>query len=493
MSEGTVRGPNRNNCPYTPESIRAHRTVCSALSSRPSTLEAKTPRRLDTQFGPYDQTSQSARRVGSVTHTTAGIPDGFPAGQCVPDSSDVSIGVVLKPQRNRLSHKRQELDRLLAATATPKSFGGEISSNHRFWREACRDVETQRCELISPAATMAAVDSPDVTTSDLPSPPFISVPGLPNFRDAGGYELIADPPSTSSAEGKRRTKIIRRDAGAAQLSQGLGIRLVYDLRSAVEIARGLGSGHGFPLREWDGSERKFVPVFLDQDYSPEALALRYKNYAAESDEGFIEAYQDILKAATDPTNEFQPFKTILGHLAAVPAGSQSVPSSCLVHCTAGKDRTGVVIALALSLCGVPDEAVVHEYSLTEIGLRSRLEELVKHVSSNPKIGIDVEGARRMVGASKASRSTVIGGRKEIENLPIGFAGGRALAPLISPWKEAMLGTLARIRAQYGSIEQCVIDLGILTREGIAQLRKNLIVEADEDEVIRWQEHANFSL
>jgi hypothetical protein len=74
------------------------------------------------------------------------------------------------------------------------------------------------------------------------------------------------------------------DAGAAQLSQQLGIKIVYDLRSAVEIARGMGAGHGFPLREWEGSDRKFVPVFLDQDYSPEALALRYKNYAAESDE-----------------------------------------------------------------------------------------------------------------------------------------------------------------------------------------------------------------
>ncbi|KAJ8121120.1 hypothetical protein ONZ43_g2348 [Nemania bipapillata] len=309
---------------------------------------------------------------------------------------------------------------------------------------------------------MAAIDGSGFVASDLPSPPFIDVPGLPNFRDAGGYEVLSDLPSAPSAEGKRKAKMPSRltDEGATQLSQQLGIKLVYDLRSAVEIARGLGSGRGFPLREWEGSERKFVPVFLDQDYSPEALALRYKNYAAESDEGFVEAYKDILNAATDPANEFQPFKTILGHLATVPdSSSPPIPPPCLVHCTAGKDRTGVIVALALSLCGVPDEAVIYEYSLTEIGLRSRLEELVKHVSSNPKIGIDVEGAKRMVGARK----------------------------------EAMLGTLAHIRAHYGSVEQCVLDLGILTPEGIAQLKKNLVVEVDEDEPFQWQQHAKLML
>ncbi|KAI1433687.1 tyrosine phosphatase [Xylaria sp. CBS 124048] len=297
----------------------------------------------------------------------------------------------------------------------------------------------------------------------LPSPPFVFVPGLPNFRDAGGYEVTTSvSPASAAAEGGRRgrIKMVRRgvlfrssepskltDAGAAQLSEQLGIKLVYDLRSAVEIARGHNAGYGFPVREWPGSERK--------DYSPAALALRYQNYAAESEQGFIEAYKDILNAATDRTNKYQPFKTILGHLAAVPDASSATtsgPAPCLVHCTAGKDRTGVVVALALSLCGVPDEAVVHEYNLTELGLRSRLDELVQHVSSNPKMGIDIEGARRMVGARK----------------------------------EAMLGTLAHIRATHGSIEQCVLNLGILTTGGIDQLRKNMVIEVDEEEAVQWK-------
>jgi len=57
----------------------------------------------------------------------------------------------------------------------------------------------------------------------------------------------------------------------------------------------------------------------------------------------------------------------------------------------------------------------------------------------------------------------------------------------------MLGTLAHIREQYGSVEQCVLKLGILTPEGIAQLRKNLITESDEDEAIQWREHAKLML
>ncbi|KAI0162242.1 tyrosine phosphatase [Xylariaceae sp. FL1272] len=306
-------------------------------------------------------------------------------------------------------------------------------------------------------------------------PAFISIDGLPNFRDAGGYEVVSSVPVGPGLDGKRRIKMVRkgvlfRSSEPSKItSEGeetlnpLGIKIVYDLRSQNEITSGYTkSTQGsplWPIRELEGSKREFVPVFLDQDYSPEALALRFKNYAAVSDDGFVKAYKDILEAATDVKNEYQPYRKILGHLASVPSASLSAPEPCLVHCTAGKDRTGLIVALVLSLCGVPDEAVVHEYNLTEIGLQARIAELVKHLSSNPELGIDEAAAKRMGGARKG----------------------------------AMRSTLARIRAQYGSVEQCVLDTGMLTPEGIVQLRKNMIVECDAEEAVPWEEHAKLRL
>ncbi|KAI5916979.1 tyrosine phosphatase [Camillea tinctor] len=316
-------------------------------------------------------------------------------------------------------------------------------------------------------------------TLTLPSPPFVPIPGLPNFRDAGGYPVQAAP--GAQAQMIRRGILYRSsepsgvsDDGVAAL-QRLGIREVFDLRSETEITRGLGAHQkdgkkadgeeegegkkedqglatkGWKIKEWDGARRVYVPVFLDLDYSPEALALRYRNYTTHSDDGFVQAYRDILTAASSADNTYQPFKQILSHLAAPSAA----PAPCLVHCTAGKDRTGVVCALALSLCGVPDHIVAHEYSLTELGLRPRFDELVSHIRNIPELRDNIEGAKRMLGSRK----------------------------------ESMLRTLAWIREKYGSVEACVIELGFLTPEGIAQLRKNLIVDASEGEVNPWEEHA----
>jgi protein tyrosine/serine phosphatase len=67
--------------------------------------------------------------------------------------------------------------------------------------------------------------------------------------------------------------------------------------------------------------------------------------------GFTRAYASILENAPPS------YKTILLHLANEPE------KPLIVHCTAGKDRTGVICALVLSLCGVDDEVVAKEYSL----------------------------------------------------------------------------------------------------------------------------------
>jgi len=43
--------------------------------------------------------------------------------------------------------------------------------------------------------------------------------------------------------------------------------------------------------------------------------------------------------------------------------------SFVVHCKAGKDRTGVFAMLILKLCGVDDEVIAREYEITDFNTR----------------------------------------------------------------------------------------------------------------------------
>lgn len=113
------------------------------------------------------------------------------------------------------------------------------------------------------------------TNLTLPTPPFIHAPGIENLRDAGGY-----PVESQNGKAVRRGILFRaadpthlNEEGVAIL-QRLGITHIFDLRSLVELAKGREQP-----REWKGARRVPTPVFLDKDYSPEALALRLRNYS----------------------------------------------------------------------------------------------------------------------------------------------------------------------------------------------------------------------
>lgn len=79
---------------------------------------------------------------------------------------------------------------------------------------------------------------------------------------------------------------------------------------------------------------------------------------------------------------------------------RGLPASCVFHCTAGKDRTGLLAALLLSLAGVDDEAIAEEYALTDQGLAPLRELFVTRLLANPVLEGDEVGVRNMVSSKR---------------------------------------------------------------------------------------------
>lgn len=56
---------------------------------------------------------------------------------------------------------------------------------------------------------------------------------------------------------------------------------------------------------------------------------------------------------------------------------QNADGGLLYHCTAGKDRTGVVSAILLTLVGVSEEDIVFDYAISRELNKGRLEAFLK--------------------------------------------------------------------------------------------------------------------
>ena len=155
--------------------------------------------------------------------------------------------------------------------------------------------------------------------------------GTRNVRDVGGYP----------AAGGRRIRwhtLLRSDeltrlpAHAAAELRGLGIRQVIDLRWPDELVLS-------PNLFRDDPAVRYVSIpLLADDPSPHlGLAGMYRHVL---DERLPELVQ-VVCALADPDG--------------LPA---------IVGCAAGKDRTGVTIAVLLALAGVPDDIIVEDYAMS---------------------------------------------------------------------------------------------------------------------------------
>jgi protein tyrosine/serine phosphatase len=169
-----------------------------------------------------------------------------------------------------------------------------------------------------------------------------------------------------------------------------------------------------------------VPVFATKDYGPEEVAIRYKHYTSGT-EGFVKAYQDIMNAGTEA------YGRVFRYLA------MEKPSPCLVHCTAGKDRTGVLVALLGLLGGVDHESVAREYALTDLGLEPLKPLFVERLLRNPALEGNREGVEVMVSSRR----------------------------------ENMEGTIEMIEREFGGAEAYMKKLCGLSEEEVEMLRRNL--------------------
>ena len=158
------------------------------------------------------------------------------------------------------------------------------------------------------------------------------VPGAVNFRDVGG--LPAGPSLTRPGVLYRSGNLAKLDeAGVAALSE-LGIRRIIDLRADDEVAHAPSRVPGLTVH----TQR--VPLFLGSVAS----------FFAD-DITLEEMYRRLVEDSADRVVD-----VVRGIIAEQPT---------LVHCTVGKDRTGVTVAIALSAAGVDAEAVIADYARTE--------------------------------------------------------------------------------------------------------------------------------
>jgi protein-tyrosine phosphatase len=246
-----------------------------------------------------------------------------------------------------------------------------------------------------------------VTTPAEPTDRRIPLNGTFNVRDVGGY------PTADGGTIRHRT-FLRGDAlhqlddeARAELVE-IGLRTVLDLREEFEAQRS--------------------PDAVDTT-TANVVRLPVFNFTGDSFGPSPEDLEAVYDVMVDKCGG------ALATAIATLAEPGALPA--LVHCSAGKDRTGVVTALALSLAGVADEVIAQDYALTSKYLAVEFAHAVQQLQASTGLGQQLNG------------------------------GALACPP------ELILRTMERIRTSHGSVAEYLVSNGLEYAQ-IEALREALV-------------------
>jgi protein tyrosine/serine phosphatase len=171
--------------------------------------------------------------------------------------------------------------------------------------------------------------------SDAYEPNHLDWPGLDNVRDLAGMPTIDGGRIAPEALIRADSLDKLVDDEGCDLVREAGVSRIVDLRRKGESPR----AHPFA----DDTTYVSVPVQDPADSDNQHLTL-------------VEIYLTMLDLRPEL------FAQAVAAIADAPEGA------VVVHCAGGKDRTGMVVALALSIAGAAPEVIAADYALTEARL-----------------------------------------------------------------------------------------------------------------------------
>jgi protein-tyrosine phosphatase len=211
------------------------------------------------------------------------------------------------------------------------------------------------------------------------APRWIDLDGAVNARDVGGIPLAEGRGAVAAGRLLRSDNLQDlTDADVAHLIDDHRVRAVIDLRTGVEVRL---EGPGPLLAD----ERVEV---LHHSLYPEAGA---HTDAIQADT--VVPWQNGVHGIDMP-GETPTVRTYFGYLERRPdsivAALRAIAAppedgAALVHCAAGKDRTGLVVALALEVAGAQRAAVVADYAVTS----ERIGAIVDRLAGSPTYARDM--------------------------------------------------------------------------------------------------------
>jgi protein-tyrosine phosphatase len=178
----------------------------------------------------------------------------------------------------------------------------------------------------------------------------LGVKSVINFRDIGGYVTV-DGRSTTWRKIFRSGDFSRFSPKEQAVVSALGIATVIDLRSDEERARGPSLWYD----EADQPEVVLLPIGGSAADWSSNLSRQLQSggfSSAEIHATFIEMYASV------PLENTPEYSALFAQILA----NDDVP--ILVHCTGGKDRTGIAAALILSALDVPRATIMQDFMLT---------------------------------------------------------------------------------------------------------------------------------